>query len=188
MTNLINSSEEKWIDIAGYEGIYSISTLGRVKRLKGSHQCYNDRFLKPKTKQNGYQFVCLCIGNSLKYFHIHRLVAAAFIPNPDTKPQVNHIDLNKANNRLINLEWATQSENMLHLNSLAKPAIAYKSGSAHASAKPVRQLDLNGNLLKIWGCGKEAAIFYNCSEGGIYRVCKKKRGGKTFVGYKWEYN
>lgn len=105
---------EIWKDIKGYEGLYQVSNLGRVKSLErivnfGNQQrIVKEKILSPRDNGNGYKTVCL----QSKYFYIHRLVAQTFIPNPDNKPQVDHIDTNKSNNCVDNLRWATHSENM----------------------------------------------------------------------------
>ena len=109
---------EIWKDIKGYEGLYQISNLGQVKSLarpiNNFNQCCNkDKLLKGGIKR-GYRQVILLKDKKRKYASVHRLVAEAFLPNPDKKPQVNHIDGNKKNNRLDNLEWVTASENMKH--------------------------------------------------------------------------
>ena len=115
--------EEIFKPVIGFEGIYEISNLGRVKVLprewisgtKGN--CLRKRgefFLAQKTTKFGYFSVKLCKDNKRTYPVIHRLIALAFIPNPDNKPMINHIDGNKKNNRISNLEWCTGDENMKH--------------------------------------------------------------------------
>ena len=98
---------EIWADIVGYEGHYQISTFGRVKSFYRGKQ----RILAPFIDKDGYFQIALGRG---KKFKIHRLVATAFIPNPDDKPQINHIDGNKMNNHVNNLEWCTNRENQNH--------------------------------------------------------------------------
>lgn len=100
--------KEIWKDIKDYEGLYQVSNLGRVKRVK------TDRILKPSKQIHGYLLVNLYKNNVSAKKRIHRLVAQAFISNSENKPQVNHIDENKTNNVVSNLEWVTSKENINH--------------------------------------------------------------------------
>lgn len=100
--------KEVWKDIEGYEGLYQISNLGRVKRVA------TGKVLKGGKDKDGYLMVKLYKNNIRSNKKIHRLVAEAFIPNPENKPQVNHADENKTNNSLDNLEWMTAKENINH--------------------------------------------------------------------------
>lgn len=101
--------EEIWKDIEGYEGIYQVSNLGRVKNIK------RNIFMKDSLSRKGYKMIDLRNApNPRKRYSVHRLVAEAFIPNPDNKPQVNHIDEDKTNNNVYNLEWVTAKENSNH--------------------------------------------------------------------------
>ena len=112
--------EEIWKDIEGYEGYYQISSLGRVKSLarpryiKNYPQIFPERILKLHNTKHGYKQIRLSVHRDVKIFKVHRLVANAFIPNPENKPCVNHIDGKKDNNIIANLEWVTQSENSIH--------------------------------------------------------------------------
>ena len=101
---------EQWKDIEGYEGIYQISSHGRVRSFKNG----KIKIMKPRINDKGYNTACLRKDGKSKYKLVHRLVAEAFIPNNDGKPYVNHIDGNKLNNNINNLEWVTPSENTLH--------------------------------------------------------------------------
>lgn len=105
--------EEVWKDIEGYEGKYQISNLGNVKSLpkKCGFRQDNGRLLKPFTNHWGYKLFTLSKDNKAKHFSAHILVAKAFIPNPDLKPQVDHINRDRSDNRVENLRWATVSEN-----------------------------------------------------------------------------
>lgn len=100
--------KETWKNIKGYEGFYKISNFGRVESL------YKNKILKSCISHNGYVEITLYKDKTKKRFAIHRLVAKAFIPNPDNKPEVNHIDNNPQNNHVSNLEWVTHKENVRH--------------------------------------------------------------------------
>lgn len=105
-------SKEVWKKIPGYGGRYEVSNLGRVRSI---HKSTGRVFiLSQSTDKKGYCFVCLRSDGASKRYRVHRLVATAFIPNHENKPQVNHKDGDKSNNRADNLEWATQSENIRH--------------------------------------------------------------------------
>lgn len=135
---------EVWKDITGFENLYQVSNYGRVKRL--SRKIYNKGLLKNKkyfyckeiilknsTVSKGYKGVTLVKNGKRYHKKVHRLVAIEFIPNIDNKPQINHIDCNKANNMVNNLEWCTNSENQIHaykngLNSCKKANIARWKG------------------------------------------------------------
>ena len=112
---------EQWRSIPGYEGIYHVSSEGRVKNAYG-------HVLKPETAKNGYKRVTFF---DRKKFQVHRLVALAFIPNPDNKEVVNHRNGVKADNRVENLEWVTWSENEKH---------AYATGLKYVSDERKRQM------------------------------------------------
>lgn len=99
-------ADVEWRLIKGYEEEYAISADGRVWSFR------RKIILRPEEVYNGYLRVALCVNKEIKHFRIHRLVAEAFIPNPDNKPQVNHINGNRKDNRVENLEWATAQENI----------------------------------------------------------------------------
>lgn len=116
------TSEEIWKDVKGFEGIYQISSIGRVKSLTRKVWNYTkkERILKPRAKENGYLQVGLFSGERReKHAYVHRLVAEAFIPNPNNLKQVNHKNFDKADNRVENLEWVTPQQNILHFRESA---------------------------------------------------------------------
>lgn len=108
MTEIIEG--EVWKDVVGYEGIYEVSNKGRIK----SKHYGKEVFLKTQKTYDGYITIKLSIGGKSKRYILHRLVAIAFLDNPENKPQVNHIDCNKTNNFSDNLEWVTAQENVMH--------------------------------------------------------------------------
>ncbi|MBQ9488273.1 MAG: NUMOD4 motif-containing HNH endonuclease [Selenomonadaceae bacterium] len=111
---VLNLPSEIWRDVKDFEGIYQVSNLGRVKSFYGKEP----RILKPGEHWNGYLGVVLFKNDHRKTYSVHRLIAEAFIPNPENKSMVNHKDGNKQNNCLENLEWATRSENVLHAHKI----------------------------------------------------------------------
>lgn len=112
---------ELWKDVVGYESYYEVSNLGRVRSKERvlPHNINKGNYVK-KSKvlstqiRKGYVFVCVCVNGIRKALPVHRVVAKAFLPNPENKAQVNHIDGDKTNNKLENLEWATAKENVDH--------------------------------------------------------------------------
>lgn len=108
----------EWRDVKGYEGVYQVSNTGEVKRVAYMDAKHNkwvaNRVLKKFHNQKGYLFVALCKDGQDATKRVHRLVAEAFIPNPDNLEQVNHIDCNKQNNTVENLEWCSLQDNIRH--------------------------------------------------------------------------
>ena len=172
---------EVWKDIVGYEGKYQISNLGNVRNFK---------FKLIKYTVSNYGYIRIGLRNHGKrMYSIHRLVAIAFIPNPDNKPYINHIDGNKSNNNVTNLEWVTQSENEKHAHRLGlKPKPQYwknKFGVNHLSSIPVSQYDKNNNFISDYTSIREAATKNKIDESSIVKVCKGKY--KTAGGFIWKY-
>jgi len=115
---------EIWKDIEQYKGFYQISNQGRVRSLDrilehinpltGGNVVRKGKVLKQRVLSCGYSYINLCVNDTRRHYRVHRLVALAFIPNPNNKPQINHKNGVKTDNRVHNLEWATSSENILH--------------------------------------------------------------------------
>ena len=162
-------SEEVWRDIKGYEGIYQVSNMGNVKNIK-----FN-RIIKPFTQGAGYLRVDLSKENTRIRSLVHRLVAKTFIPNPENKPEVNHIDEDKTNNRIDNLEWCTRKENLNHGTRSER--------FSKSKSKPIIAIDIaNGEYNEYVSC-KDCAIQLGLNAGNISSVLTgriKQTGGYVF--------
>lgn len=169
--------KEIWKDISGYEDMYQISNFGNLRAIKSSSSGEKSCFIKtPTLTHKGYENISLYKNGKRNFFRIHRLVAEYFIDNPNNYPQVNHIDGNKSNNRVDNLEWCNNSQNMKH---------AYDNGLC-SRAKPILQFDKNGNFIKKWKTISDIyKQFGKIDNGCISAVCNKKR--KSAYGYIWKY-
>lgn len=108
---MVEKEKEIFVDIIGYEGLYQVSNLGKVKSMN-YRNTGKEKIMKPSINTFGYQFVGLWRNGKLKYITVHRLVAMAFIPNPKNLPQINHKDEDKTNNCVENLEWCSAEYNV----------------------------------------------------------------------------
>ena len=159
---------EIWKEINGYEGIFQISDNGKVKSLYGR----KPRIRKPYKKENGYLSISLSKGGVSKTFYIHRLVAEAFIPNPENLPQVNHKDENKTNNNVNNLEWCTALYN-LNYGTYRERVSNSKTNNPKVSKK-VMQFDLEGNFVSEYPSVKETSRQTGFIHQNIQACCKEK--------------
>ena len=170
-----NMTKEIWLDIEGYEGLYQVSSDGRVKSLKRKMR-KNERILKPSSDR-GYLYVDLCAGGKRKRYKVHRLVCKAFHENPDNKPEVNHINENASDNRACNLEWCTRRENNNHGTRTER--------SAKTQSKSIGQYTRDGELIKIWPSAREAERQAGFRHGYI---CQSANGKyKQAYGFIWKY-
>lgn len=170
---------EVWKDIQGYEGIYQVSNLGRVKSLpKMCGVRWDDgRILKLQPDKNGYLYASLYSNNKQKHLKVHRLVAEAFIPNPEQLPCINHKDLCVYNNYVNNLEWCSYTYN----NNYGGRA----TRAAEKNLKPILQYDLDGKLIKEWQGGSVIKKELGINVNHIYSCCTGKR--KTSNGFIWKF-
>ena len=162
------SEVETFVKIEGFEN-YEVSNLGKVRNIKSG------RVLKTSLNNNGYLRLFLCKNNKRKHLYLHRIIANAFIDNPDEKPCVNHIDENKLNNDLSNLEWCTARENLIHGTRTKR--------AAEKCFKKVIQLDLNDNVLNEFESIKQAGQKTGALARNISSCCNGKR--KSAGGFKW---
>lgn len=162
---------EKWLPIKGYEGLYEISDKGRVKSLYSRYK--GKSFLKQCAGSRGYLLVTLCRDGRQKTVNVHRLVAEAFLPNPNNLQCVNHKDENRQNNEVSNLEWCTYYHNNTFGDRLTKSAL--KKG------KPVICVETG----KIYANGQRAQAETEINQSSIWRCCNGRQ--KKAGGFHWSY-
>lgn len=175
---------EQWKEIEHYEYLYQVSNRGRIRNSKGL-------ILSLQKDKNGYSHCTLYRGKIAKTVRIHRIVAIAFIPNMENKPQVNHINGIRTDNNIENLEWVTNSENQLHaFLKLGKKKSGCFCNSGFISSKSPRskaitQLDLNGNTIREWVCARDISRQLGISYQHISNCCHGKE--KTAGGFMWNF-
>ena len=229
--------EEIWKPIKDFEGYYEVSNIGRVRSLNYK-RTGKEKILKNIEDYKGYLEVGLTKNGKRKQFKVHRLVAEAFIPNPENKPCIDHINTVKSDNRVENLRWVTYKENSNNEKTLEKfkgenhhffgkhhteetkkkiseaqkgknnhmygkhhteetkkkmseaqkgekGSMYGKTGEKHPRSKPVVQIDLNTNEVKVWGSTREAERIGGFCHNAIGECCRGKL--KTYKGFKWMY-
>lgn len=188
-----NTEKEIWKDIEGYEGYYQVSNLGRVRSLdrtiESEHR--SPQFMKGNIKKvirrdDGYEYVVLYRDNKGKNKYVHRLVAKAFVPNPNKLPIINHIDENPSNNLPSNLEWCDHQYNLTYGDKVERVTNSkgYKERTKRLQ-KPIYVIDKNGNRKRY------ESITSACNELDLHysNVHKSLTGKKypTYKGYTFEY-
>lgn len=186
---------EEWRDIKDFEGLYQISNYGRVKSLSriihasDRDICYENMIMKMSKNNRGYYLISLFNTNTFKRYLVHRLVAQAFIPNPENKPEVNHINpvtKHLCDNRVCNLEWCTSKENSQHsieLGRASKPPIHF--GKNHPKHKSVYQVNKNDIIENYWDCIADACRNGEYERHSIIASCKNI--DRFYKGFKWFY-
>ena len=183
------SENEVWKDVVGYEGLYKVSDRGNVYsvvRISSIGRRIGGLILKPRSLRNGYLHVNLCKNGKVKTKSIHRLVAEAFIPNPNNFPEVNHLDENKINNELSNLEWCTSKYNSNYGTSIER--IVKKT------SKKVRAVNIKtGEVIKFKSTAEAQRKGYNHASSACRGVYKSGTTGELigdgylYRGHKWSY-
>lgn len=191
--------KEIWKEIEGFDN-YQISNLCRVKNIK-----FN-RLVKPLLDNRGYIMVNLYKEGKMKRLSLHRLIAIAFIPNPENKPCIDHINTDRSDNRIENLRWCTQKENhnnplsLINHSKAAKGRIVSEEQKKNQSekmkgrykgnkwgSKKIIQLTLDGNFIREWESIKDAADSLGVSSTAIWNCLNGKSQVKSIKGYKWKY-
>lgn len=159
--------KEIWKDVPGYEGYYQASNLGRIKSKRKILTPIKGEYLKVGLSKNGIQ----------KTLYIHRIIAQTFIENKNNFTHINHIDENKYNNKVDNLEWCTNKYNINYGN-------AQKKKGKQKIRYHIIQKDKDGNVIKEWECASQVAKCLNLNKGTIRKSCQT---GLKNYGYYWEY-
>lgn len=190
----MENNNEIWKDIPGYEGLYQVSNMGRVRSLNYRGKVGNIHILAPSFNKQGYLKLHLVKDKKITTIRIHRIVAEAFIPNPDNLPQINHKDENKTNNFVwvnedgtidpekSNLEWMTPKDNTNWGTCIKRRSLKRRE----KQCKPVAQIAPDGTIVKIWPSTREAGR-NGFQQSNIWFCCENKYGHKTHRGFRWEY-
>lgn len=171
---------EVWRPVVGWEGLYEVSSHGRVRSLDRVQvgrghtkpRLFKGRVLKQFLDQTGYMTLGFMIHRKHKFVHVHRLVAEAFIPNPDNLPQINHKDEDKTNNNVENLEWCTNQYNMVYGTRIER--------MRKSKLKPIEQLTLEGEHVAFYDSIEKCGFNYST----VYRAA---RHGTQSHGYRWRF-
>lgn len=184
---------EVWKEIEGFNGDYLVSNYGRVKSFKMKHE----RIMRLRKDKDGYMLITLHNNNHVTTKKVHRLVAQAFIPNPENLPQVNHKDENKANNIVDNLEWCTCKYNInygAHTQKVANTQRGRKHTCEHIqkirenaiNKRKVKMLSLDGKVIKRFKSASDAGRYVNGNTTNVIAVIKGR--SQTYKGYLFAYD
>ncbi len=176
----MSNIQEIWKDIIGYEGLYQISNLGRIKSLPRirniRYRPYmtKERILTPTIGNNGYCYIMFQLNSVPKRYLVHRLFAIHFIPNPENKPQINHKNGIKHDNIPTNLEWCTSAENIRHsyVNGLQKPIKGEKSHNSKLKESDVLNIK---EMINEGEKQSDIARIYNVTQSHISDIKHNKK-------------
>lgn len=174
--------QEIWkrVEIEPYCDYYAVSNLGNVKstcrHINNGAWTLEDKPMKQYINNHGYKYVVFSVLGKRKYVRVHRLVATAFVPNPNHFNQVNHIDGNKLNNNPYNLEWCSLEYNVSH---------AHKNGLIQHKSRKIYQFDMSGAFVKEWDSMKSIQKHFGVKPDFIYAACGSN--GKSAYGFLWSY-
>ena len=174
---------EFWKPVGGFEGLYEVSNLGRVKsveRIVGGRwgkYTVKEKFRKLNRDKDGYLTVTLYSNGGAKKFMVHRLVAESFIPNPHNLPEINHKDEDKTNNCADNLEWCTTCYNIHYGTAIQRRALKF--------SKTVYQYSINGEFIREWPSVMDIQRILGYWNGSISACCRNERN--TAYNFKWSY-
>ena len=198
-----------WRDIPGYEGKYQVSNDGKVRSLNYRHTG-KKQILKERVDIGGYAVIGLCKDGKEKKYKVHRLIALAFIPNPNNLPYVNHKDENKTNNHVSNLEWCTAKYNVNygtrnerhskkvkgkqlteeHIRKISENNAKYwkgKKGKDNPNSRPILMYSKDGEFIKRFDSVSDASEYLGRDRhSNCITECTSGRN-KTAYGYKWKY-
>ena len=185
--------EEIWKNIEEYPD-YMVSNMGRIKRLSTGYYRRTEKILKPQLQNNGYLHIKLSQKDKTKCILVHRLVAQVFIPNPNNLPQVNHINEDKTDNRVENLEWCTQKYNINYGNGISKRVKTNKENGTYKKigkinskihSKSILQFSKDNSFIRKWDCIMDVQRELGYDNKQICSCLKNRQ--KTAKGFKWVY-
>jgi len=185
--------DERWLPVVGYEGYYEVSDFGRVRRLDryttdcGKGGASRTRFIRgglvsPNLNENGYRHLQLYRDGHKTRVKLHRIIAQAWIPNPDNLPQVNHKDENPNNNHISNLEWCTAKYNSNY--GTRKQRLSKILQNSLVRGKPVALIDNKGNIIRTFISASEASRELNIDSSYVAKICRGQNKGTQ---YKFKY-
>lgn len=185
--------EEIWKNIEGYPN-YQVSNMGRVKRLSTGYYRRTEKILKPQLQNNGYLHIKLSQKDKTKCILVHRLIAQVFIPNPNNLPQVNHINEDKTDNRVENLEWCDRKYNINYGNGISKRVKTNKENGTYKKigeinskirSKSILQFSKDNSFIRKWDSIIDVQRELGYDNRQICSCLKNRQ--KTAKGFKWVY-